>query len=268
MRVSFINSLPKSGTNMVSKLVELAGMEYSDLGVASTSVLGRHAFAKSLLRGVLPGAEMVRVGLDTSVCVRKGWVVSAISKLQQGSYATGHLPYSDQLLSIFTKTGIRVIQIIRDPRDVLVSWVKYVDKEGWHYAHPMLAGRSHEEQVRFILYGGQAPTVYVEGFRSVLRNVDGWLECPNVLVVRYEDLVGPEGGGSRDVQKSEIFKIMEFLGLSVNDTNPLADALYGGTHTFRSGQIGGWRDSLGSMADEVEDVLRSSITSWGYEIGR
>jgi hypothetical protein len=66
---------------------------------------------------------------------------------------------------------------------------------------------------------------------------------PRVLVCRYEDLVGPEGGGSADAQLYEIKKIANYIGISLNaeEVKRIASVIYGESRTYRKGQINEWK---------------------------
>ena len=139
---------------MVSKLSELMGYRYTHIGIASTSLLGRYQLLKYLLRGPYLGAQMIRVGLDTSVCARKGWVNQMLLKVGEDTYATGHVPYSDLFMSLLSNHGIRVVVVIRDPRDVIVSNSHHVADLKWHYAHEKYVQSAFSDRIRFTLYGG------------------------------------------------------------------------------------------------------------------
>lgn len=266
MEKLLINSLPKSGTNMVSKLANLMNLSYTNIGIASSSVLGKYSVLKSLIRGPFFCPAIIRVGVDTSACVRESWITQTFSKIKSGSYATGHTPYSDQLMNLLTDLRIRVIQVVRDPRDVLVSWSHYVASQPWHFAYAAYADRSFEDCCRFTLYGGRVGKIYIEGFTSILRAVEGWLLNPKVLVIHYENLVGESGGGSRKAQSDTIRQFAEFVGCKSVQIDTCADALYGGTPTFRKGKIGSWKSELGTeLLDEIETVFSDYLIKFGYK---
>ena len=44
-----------------------------------------------------------------------------------------------------------------------------------------------------------------------------WFDYPDLLLVNFENLIGPKGGGSLEVQRGEIRRIAEFIGMDVSE---------------------------------------------------
>ena len=88
----------------------------------------------------------------------------------------------------------------------------------------------------------------------------------DVLVVRFEDLVGMAGGGDKELQLKSIAELADWAGLSEFNLAQVADELFGGTHTFRRGKIGQWRSLDKVLRDEVSNMLAPYVTAWGYEL--
>ncbi|MEY3760384.1 MAG: hypothetical protein RIR39_1875, partial [Pseudomonadota bacterium] len=243
----FVNSLPKSGTNMVQKCLELAGIPYSERSVAASSMFGRFARIKSLLRDVSIKETPVVVGLEIPVGVSPTWLHDYLKNAL--GYVSGHAAYSSHFHSILKTEGFKTIQVVRDPNAVLASWANYIAEPGyyWHDAQRIFARMNPQARVRLILHGGlldkSDTRFYYRGFREVWNQVQGWVDSEDVLTVRYEDLVGHKGGGSEELQRDVIAKILRHVGIEVNaaEVNRIAENLYGGTHTFRQGSIEGWR---------------------------
>ena len=78
-------------------------------------------------------------------------------------------------------------------------------------------------------------------FRDAYRENRWLLYHPNVLKLRFEDLVGEEGGGSKLSQAAAIESWAKFLALDV-PAEELAEGLFGGTSTFSKGRVDSWRD--------------------------
>lgn len=269
-----VNSLPKSGTNMVQKCLALAGIPYSGRSVAASSNFGRHALIKSLLRQARPNEVPVPIGLEIPVSVSAKWLRGYLHGAQ--GYVSGHAAFSPYYTHILESGGYRTIQVVRNPCAVLASWANYVVEPGyyWHEAHVSLSKLSPQERVHFMLNGGSLSEngQYYSGFKQVWRHVQGWVDSDQVLTVRYEDLVGEQGGGSAEHQFETIGKIFNFIGVSLSDGQVagIANSLYGGTHTFRQGSIEGWRKVVDpDLETEVFDALSEfpSIRSLGYSPG-
>ncbi len=78
-------------------------------------------------------------------------------------------------------------------------------------------------------------------FRDAYRENRWLLHHPNVLKVRFEDLVGEGGGGSQVSQAAAIESWAKFLRVDV-PAEELAEGLFGGTSTFSTGRVDSWRN--------------------------
>ncbi|MDX2463980.1 MAG: sulfotransferase domain-containing protein, partial [Porticoccus sp.] len=207
-----VNSLPKSGTHLLVKLLELSEFKFSGINFSSTNVHGKHKLIKQMLRGCYPLSKAIDVGLDIPSVVRRRWVISGMRKTKTMQYMGGHFPYSDQMQWLLDKHEIKTIYMIRDPRDVILSWAHYVPRTTWHYGKEGLVGKTLEERILLLLHGYQSGQYEIEGFRNILRKSEGWVDADNICVVRFEDIVGVRGGGSDDRQDECIERIMNFCG--------------------------------------------------------
>lgn len=252
----FVNSLPKSGTNLVQKLVELLNFKYSGKSLASTNLIGRYQFIKTLLHGSWFDVNPLIIGLEIPTATSSKWVNKQLSSLHDHTYISGHAAYSDHLAFLLAKNNIKVLQVSRNPYDVIYSWVNYIveDNNHWHPLHTHLKSMSFDERVKFTVTGGfvEGKKLYIESFRSILRSQEGWFESEIVLPLKFEDMVGSQGGGDDNIQAETIEKICDFLEINVSNTAFISQHLYGGTHTFRSGQIRG--------GSQFSEELRAFIT--------
>ena len=67
------------------------------------------------------------------------------------------------------------------------------------------------------------------------------------MVVRFEDLVGSAGGGSDDLQMAGLRAIAAHVERPLTDrrVEAIASRVWSNkSSTFRSGRIGGWRDTF------------------------
>lgn len=81
-------------------------------------------------------------------------------------------------------------------------------------------------------------------YRNALRDAAWLLKNPNVCKTSFEGLVGPLGGGSRELQLRQTKELMAHLQ-APGDPELLVDQLYDTeSRTFHTGQIGGRRDTF------------------------
>lgn len=168
------------------------------------------------------------------------------------------------------------ILLIRDPRDILVSQVNHIIKRGrmklpvwWEVPEDFVEKfmeLTFSEQLNAVI---EFPTAY-HGIESFLHRTMIWMRQPNptVLVVRFEDLVGPKGGGDSELQKKTLQEIARHLGyeLSPESINDVADNLFGDTETFREGKIGSWQDNFCNNNKRLfKKIMGDYLIELGYE---
>jgi hypothetical protein len=198
---------------------------------------------------------------------RWGGFPRLVTKVRPGQVVAAHLRFHAEYPDIIDRGGIRPIFLIRDPRDIVVSQVHYVSKRTDHRLHGLFEGLPDvKERLRLAIEGD--PEHAVVSIADRLDYFAGWLDA--ALVVRFEDLVGPDGGGDRDRQDATLRSIYDYLGVDV-DRQALArigDRLFSAdSPTFRSGAIGGWRRSFDAELEALFDrTVGDRIRRYGYHL--
>ena len=157
----------------------------------------------------------------------------------------------------------------RDPRDTLVSLVNFLE------------GRTAQGYGNFYEF---------DVFHEILRTKETWeekldyalrdpsflgrdefekslwlLNHPAVCKVRYEDLVGPKGGGTRAAQVDAVGRLMRHLDCP-GDPGAVAERVYDpGSWSFHQGRTGAWQDhfterNLARFRERHGDILEQ----YGY----
>ena len=274
VRTIFVNSLPKSGTHLIARCLDLMGYQNKQKRFIAADWIENNSLIKKSIKRLLNDSLMarnsVRVGLDVSVCISDSKLKKHLfcaANENVNNYILGHAPHSDLLLSLLEQSNIKTLFIIRDPRDVLVSWAHYIHKQPGHFAYAGHVGKSFEDRIRFILDGGYLPNgTYIESYANILRATSGWLSATSVMAVRFEDLVGLDGGGDIVCQCETIKRIAAFIGVENISPSNIASQIFGGTKTFRAGKVGGWRNALSTeLIDIVNDRIAHLLPVLGYE---
>lgn len=262
----FANGIWKSGTNLLAKLCVLLGVPRANLGIASSLLIGKWYPVRQLIRGPKWERFPIGIGIDLPINVSATWLRRSVKRCR-GQCIGGHAAYSDHLLWIFKSEEVRPIQIVRDPRDVIVSFCHWIDTQPDYYAYPAFEGLSLSERMLAVIQGIRHGKLHLDSFAKVLDRSYGWLTRPeDVLLVRFEDLVGAEGGGSRERQIHAVRRISEWLGIERVDPAPVSDSLFGGTSTFRQGIIGSWRKEFTvEVKQEFDRIVGERLKHWGYE---
>lgn len=197
-----------------------------------------------------------------------------------------HLLYLDEL-ERFLKGNQKAIVLVRDPRDVSVSGV-YWRTNRWSARGPH--GRPLDGKV-MLLDLKQLQSWNAAGFDEKLAmTLAHILPLPysqinreyelaaqalatgRALLVRFEELIGSQGGGSDILQDRTIRKIVEFLNISVSESvmAKAKEKLFGSpfSKTFRSGQIGSWMTHFKPEHVALcKKTMGQTLIDWGYESG-
>lgn len=235
------NSIPKAGTNLLSRLMRMM-----------PNTVDRWTYH---IDETLSGIER------------------QLRAVRHGQVVTSHFPWSADIASIVGELDFRVLLIVRDPRDIAISNVNYVTRMDFsHPLHPALAALPDDNARLLAMI--EPPLEIMAGLPEVWKN-EGlatflpWLEEPNCLIVRFEDLVGEKGGGSDARQIETKREIAGHIGASLDESQLklMAQNLFGsGSRTFHKGQIGNWRTEFSPEATAAFKRQSSeALMKFGYE---
>lgn len=164
------------------------------------------------------------------------------------------------------KGGFKVIFIMRDPRDQLVSMSDWMGEGQWGWLEVSKIKEVEARLTEMITgeaYGWKCYEGCIGNPYSVFRK----LPVTHAMSVRFEDLVGPRGGGTADQQIQAILLLAVHLRfpLSIEEATSLSQEIFGGTGTFRHGRIGRWREYfLPYQRDLFNRLYRKVLLKWGY----
>lgn len=219
------------------------------------------------------GTHLLEKALQEIMQTRAKWLLSEknIESFKQDKQELRkHTLYVMHLLSdmdlVTNATSFRRILLIRDPRDVMVSFYYHLtSKKAWpfklQFARADFYNHSFEERMDEMLFYTQ--NTPVEGIISAAQ----WMQDPDVLVIRFEDLVGAKGGGSDEVQFETLLKLASFVGYpkTFQEMKEIANRLFGGTFTFRNGQIGEWKTFfLPHHTEKLKSLIGQEVIQLGY----
>ncbi|HCU54213.1 MAG TPA: sulfotransferase, partial [Gammaproteobacteria bacterium] len=259
-----VNSLPKSGTHLLTKAVSNLGYrEYGQqrgyldtlcvrLGRGTPWLLNYRQAQAGRKHPRRDETDSIRIGALTEYRVNPATLHHWLQRLETGSYIQGHMPFSPDLPPLLAQLDFRHLLIMRDPRAVLASLLHYIPNAhltdmGPHFLAADFADLSPAQQLALLLDGGHAPRARLEilPFATVFRSLAAWRADSTCLLVRFEDLVGIQGGGSAERQAQTLHRIAAHLGL---ETAPAGEVYDREARTFRQGQVDGWRRSLDADA--------------------
>jgi len=239
----YANSIPKAGTNLLKRLLNLLP--------CVVSAWTYH------LDDWIPGTE------------------AQLDSVKRGQVVTAHAPWSRELAERLRAGDFRTFLMIRDLRDVAVSNAFYIaSRDRTHRLHSYFQSLPSDEERLMASIAGIPGTLLPDGIRSKSwgEHAAGflpWLDEPDCLVVRFEDLIGSSGGGSDEKQIETVRSVVEHLGIELTEAEVVriaAQTFFPGARTFRQGRIGAWRDHFHDEHKRVfKETAGQALIRMGYE---
>jgi len=183
---------------------------------------------------------------------------------------------------------LKRIVVVRDLRDVAISMVYHVRKNVWPaMTESMRAAfkkKNFSEQLLFMIeFDYERKEALQVSLTKVAQQAAAYSKRDDVLLVRYEDLVGSLGGGSREMQLETLKKISRFLEIEIREEKlqDIAEHLYGNevdpfkkegfkgfASTYRSGKIGQWKEVFEPLHKAAfKKRAGNALIALGYEEG-
>jgi hypothetical protein len=152
--------------------------------------------------------------------------------------------------------------IYRNPLDIVASEASYYHQDGKSAFAGYLSHLSTDQRLLRLI---EDPWL-LGTIRDRIGGFLPWLELPNVIPVSFEELVGPGGGGSDELQRGAVWSIQ--LKLQVpGRPDQLAGALFNrDSPTFDAARIGRYRETFNDEAYARFFALpQDFMTVAGYE---
>lgn len=240
----FINSLPKSGTFLLRRLLFLLPQfaprwSYHGL-VAETPNL-----------------------------------TSKVQNIKRGQYVSGHLYWSQNLVDTLNSADVLTLFIIRDLRDVAVSLANYLTYQNkQHRLHSYFSNLKSDEERLMTAITGIDVALLNDGKREEsigehAMRFAPWLDEKLCLAVHFEDLIGSAGGGSTQKQLETFRLILKYLDIHLSEERVVEvskQIFFKSSTTFRKGQIGDWQNHFTDAHKQAfKAVAGDALIKLGYE---
>lgn len=259
----FLDSLPKSGTHLLAKaLTGLPGVDHS----------GKHMDRKTISEFVDKGVAFPTKGReDINIQADFQLIERLLKSIPPGRFLTAHLNYHPKVHDALIQMKYKVLLMVRDPRDVVLSWADYIAKEKNHLLYSFFCRTDLDYRIRCGIRGVGSDVTKTRRQPSILELISGhmkWKTQGCAFLVQFEQLIGEKGGGSREVQQKVMEQLVDFFEIECAGTviDVICDTLFGGTYTFHSGMIGRWRDRF---TDEHKALFKETVgrllINLGYE---
>ncbi len=249
-----VNSIPKGGTHLVTSVLnKIPDIIFSGYHLSEEDVFTQYP--------AIPGGSTI----DTSV-------KKVLSRCRKGQYLTMHSPFDSRVSAQLKSFGFGKIFLLRDPRDILVSYVNYVLREKRHFHHDYFNKIGDFDKLLGLTINGFHSNEDVElglpSVKQMLERYSGWLDDPEIVVLRFENLIGEKGGGTLEAQFLEVEKILKVAGIGVSPK--MVESISGKTYsensvTFSKGSIRQWEKSFNaSNRKRFEETASDEMHRLGY----
>ena len=230
-----VNSVPKSGTNLLQQLVLLL----------------------PLMRGNITRTLNLDNGSEP--------LVKKLSNLKKGQCAPGHIVYNAVVDQAIQLNGIRHVMIIRDFRDVLYSNIHYLDKIHTSHSHNKVFATlsSLDEKIQVCLSGKEE--FGIRAWPDLIRDYSEWLNSKEILVIRYENLVSQDS----KIADAEIHRIIDYLNLGAEiDVSEVRRKMFNPKGlTFNAPGIEKWKTNFNQdQIAQINQALGEELVCFGYEV--
>ncbi len=274
------NSLPKSGTHLLIKLLKELNFERKQPGLSAAMIRMTQrnpfrrlsTFVKKCSCNSSNG-EHFKIDLDNlDNCIKKKHLDKYLLSIDENQFISAHVPYTLELDNYLSLHNIKMIYIIRDPRAVLLSYYNHQSTDKNYDLYYFFKNKTLEESYLPILNGIKGNgDIVLTSLKERVNNSKGWINSANVCAIHFETLIGSKGGGCAVTQQNEIKKILKYLsGSSYKnfDIDNLANKIFDTkAPTFKNGQIDKWKTTLSEvMIKKVEEKLATEIEELGYEL--
>ncbi|MDR3645966.1 MAG: sulfotransferase domain-containing protein [Candidatus Babeliales bacterium] len=194
------------------------------------------------------------------------------------NYFATHTPYSAEYFQLIKSKKFKIFFIYRDPRDQIVSFASYIPK--YPKVWPNLVSYSVKELIsRLINYlpdsydfiykynaGQQKSSSF--NVASFYKLYLPWMQFKEVCCVKFEDLIGMQGGGSNEKQEKLVKEISNHINVKLTneEIKNIISNLWGKSMTFRKGVIGEWKDSFTHVDKQnFKQIAGQLLIDLGYE---
>lgn len=243
-QVIILNSIPKCGTHLAMKCIEsLTGKTTQTIRWNPDASPNQFFFT---------GDDVVPLN-------------KILSKMHTDRFISAHLTYSNLFEDEIIKNKYKFIFLYRDPRAQVVSMAR------WKIKYEANQGMNLDDCITSLISSGKLYKIgwaNVESVFDLYKAFMPWVNNPKFLVIRFEDLVGPQGGGNAKKQEQTIKDIANYLNINSNSIKikTIASDLFGGTTTFNEGQVDGWKEYFSDAHKEAfKKYAGQLLIDLGYE---
>jgi sulfotransferase 6B1 len=229
----------------------------------------------NILRGLDRLGPFVNTGLNSIKPYLHGeptppiWIKDQLDALGPGDIRFGYLYPIPENIEMLRRDNLAHFFIVRDPRDAIISSIYWaLEVSPRHNLRQYYTSLPSMEEIIFKEIDGFAEgALRLAGVQERYERWLGWLEQPDVLILRFEDLIS-----QRKEQLVRCLDFLEIYGFKPTISRAAAIAVLEEqtapkkADTFRKGKAGGWREHFTDR--NIERFKKSAgdlLIRLGYE---
>lgn len=199
-------------------------------------------------------------------------VLANIQRMQPGDIAYGYISAAEPFISALTRPGRATVFVYRDPRDMIVSHIFYATQmHPGHWMRRYYTETLHtmEARINAAICGVQEPGSELTPVRRRYEGYLGWLEQPEVLSLRFEDLIL-----DREAALGRLLDYLAARGFTPQVPQDQAIEVLKSavapkkSGTFRKGKPGNWQEHFTEANKQLfKERAGDLLIRLGYEAG-
>tara|TARA_B100001939_G_scaffold287165_1_gene257580 strand:+ start:7963 stop:8829 length:867 start_codon:yes stop_codon:yes gene_type:complete len=269
----FVNTVPHSGTHLVTTILDSLGYKHANIKNKFYTVrpyfrriqkAGINWRSSKELGNYIPLFEKktVLVSVASPRLVKPSLMTKTFSNVGNKQYIIGHMPFSADGKKVIEEKISKTVTIIRDPRDMAISMINHCRTRPLHHAHEYLfnALDSETDRLSAVVSGYDNQFGSLIGINKMYTSMMKWQDEVDNITLKFEDLVGLRGGGNSEDQIFSINALINYLGLEdkfdQDKISIIAKNSFGVSGTFRKGKIGAWAKVF---SDTDKKIFKSKV---------
>ena len=191
-----VNTVPHSGTHLVSSILEIIG--YSHALQFHWKTLSYRKVGLNWRTSLLPGNNGVNntekkfyVSVASPQLVRADLINNIIKRIKNNKFLLSHTPYSTIFAEILIDLSFKGITIIRDPRDMCLSMLNHIETRPHHLAFDALYNNlpSRKERLEAITEGTKIQTTvgnrHFGNIKKMVESILPWDKADNFILLKF-----------------------------------------------------------------------------------
>ena len=255
------NALPKNGTYFINSIVERLG------------------HWENIQAHIIPG-EWYTTPLEGDFIFTECLERFSIKKLVNGQFIAAHLPWSrdaEQVIGKVTPTRrVKHVFLYRDPRDALVSYMKFITHSPTYYRTPRARARqdfmqeklsNDDERLTFVIQERQEHYSVKYDYLAY----EPWLSSRNCCAIKFEELFTEFTGIKENGFGNVLEKLFDYLEIDTSAIDPIRfhTSVHGKSITAsgEKNKIGQYKHYLKAQHYNMLDNsgFRKILDTFGYE---